>query len=263
MRELVGASVPFGLNLLFSNIYLQSDVLILQELRGDYELGLYQAAAVLILQLLILANVLNRGLFPKLTQNLGDRPAAAEELMFSSRVLLAVSVPIAVGGMMLAKPLIVFIMGSEYGPSAVALTIMLPLLPLRYLNNGFGMALSAMDRQPDRTRSVVYAALFNVAANLYAIPRWGAAGAATTTLLTEILLTAWLSVRLAPELDGFRLRGAVVRTLLPAAPMAAIVAATPSLHVLVRVGAGAVVYLVVGYGTGAWRTEDPGRLRSI
>lgn len=263
MRELVRTSVPFGLNLLFSNVYLQSDVLILKEMKGDHELGLYQGAAVLVLQLLILANVLNRGLFPKISQSLGDRSAAADELMFSSRVLLAVSIPIAAGGFVVAEPLMVFLMGVEYAPSALPLMIMLPLLPLRYLNNGFGMALSALDRQPDRTRSVVYAALFNVAANLYAIPRWGAAGAATTTLLTEILLTSWLSMRLSPELDGFKLRGALLRTLIPAIPMVLLVLAIPNLHVLLRIVAGALVYVTVGYGTGAWRTDDPRRLRSI
>ncbi len=157
----------------------------------------------------------------------------------------------------------VFLFGSPYLAAALPLAVMLPLLPLRFVNNGLGTALSALDRQNDRTRAVFFAALFNLWTNLYAIPRWGAVGAAATTLLTEVLLSVWLTVRLLPWVRGFRVGGPLLRTVAPAIPMAVLVLAVPGWHVLARVAFGAVVYVVGGRLTSAWRPDDLTRLRRI
>jgi len=137
------------------------------------------------------------------------------------------------------------------------------MVPFRFVNNASGNALSALDQQPARTRGVFYAALFNLVANLVAIPRFGATGAAATTLLTDMLLTVYLARRLAPSVRGVSVGTSVVVTLLPVLPMAAVVLALPGWHVLLRIAVGAVVYTGFGYLSGAWRVGDLKHLREI
>ena len=261
--RLVKASTPFGLNMLFGAIYLQSDYLIVKETHGELEVGLYGAAAQLIVQLALLAQVLNKGLYPKLSAMTDDRRAAADELTFVSRLLLVVSVPVAVGGMCVAGPLLDFLYGETFRGALWPLLLLLPMLPLRFLNTGYGTVLAAFDRQSIRARGVFYAAVFNVVANLALVPRFGAAGAAATTLATEIVLTLVLLRWALPEVPTYSAWGAVARTVVPAVPMAVAVLACGYLPVLLQVAVGVVVYAPVAYFTGGWSPTDLRRLRRI
>ncbi len=262
-RKLLHGTLPFGLNIFFANLYLGVDVIMLEHFHGDAQVGLYRAAAVLILNIPVLAEILSAGLYPKMSRHVDEPEKAATEMRFTARMLLALSVPIAMGGMCLAEPLVVMMGGQDYAAAALPLLVMLPLLPLRFLNNGQGMALSAMNLQKDRTRGVFLAALFNLVANFIAIPAYGATGAAATTLLTELLLGAFFAVRLRQVIRNLGILESLVRSLLPSAVMAVTVLYVPLPNVLLSILAGAGVYAVLGFLARAWRWSDLARLRGI
>jgi len=263
LRALVGEALPFGLNMLFGSVYLTVDVLLLAWMRDDTEVGVYRGAVMLITLFPVIANTLTTGVYPRLSRCLGQPAQAGEELRFVCRILLAVSVPAAVGGVLLAEPLMIFIGGAPFSVSAAPFVVMAPLLPLRFLNNGYATTLSALDRQTDRTRGVFGAAVINLAANLAVIPAYGAVGAAATTLLTEISLAIWLRWRIQPLVTGLGLWRTLLRVGLPAAAMAAALIAAPALHVLLAVLLGAAVYGGCGLLSGAWRPRDLKRLRRV
>jgi len=263
IRSLVRESLPFGLNLLFGSVYLTVDVLLLAWMRDDTEVGIYRGAVMLITLFPIIANTLTTGLFPRIARCAGQPEETSRELRFATRVLLAISVPAAVGGMLLAEPLMILIGGEEFSVSAVPFFVMAPLLPLRFLNNGYATTLSALNRQGDRTRGVFGAAILNLLANLAVIPEYGAAGAAATTLLTEIFLAVWFRWRVQPLITELGLWGTLLRVGLPAAAMAAALIVIPPLPVLVSVAIGALVYGGCGLLSGAWHPRDLKRLRRI
>jgi O-antigen/teichoic acid export membrane protein len=263
MRALLTESLPFGLNLLFGSIYLSVDVLLLAVLCDDTEVGIYRGAVMLISLFPVIANTLTTGIFPRMARKLGDPVGAGEELGFASRVLLAISVPAAVGGMMTAGPLMVLLGGDEFAVSALAFVIMAPLLPLRFLNNAFAMTLSTLNRQADRTRGVFVAALLNLGLNLLIIPRYGASGAAATTLVTEIALTLWFGWRMRELATGLGLGASLLRVGAPALAMGLGLWLLPPLHVILVIGFGVFIFAGVGLLTGAWRPQDLRRLRRV
>ncbi|MDP2307729.1 MAG: flippase [Pseudomonadota bacterium] len=263
VRALIRASLPFGLNALFGSIYLSVDVLLLAWMRGDEEVGIYRAAVMLISLFPILAETLTTGIYPRMSRHLGRSDLAGTELRFATRILLGISVPAAVGGILTAAPLMVLLGGPEFAVSALPFIVMAPLLPLRFLNNGYGMTLSALDRQEDRTRGVFFAAALNVGVNLVVIPRYGALGAAATTLLTEVLLAAWMRWRIAPLVTGLGLGDTLVRVGIPSAAMAAAILLVPPAHVLLTIALGVLVYGVCGRLSGAWHPSDLRRLRRV
>lgn len=263
VRGLVRRAWPFGLNLLYGSIYLQVDVLLLAVLRDDTEVGVYRGAVMLIALFPVIATTLTTGVFPRMSRHLGQPEAASDELSFVLRVLLALSLPAAVGGMLVAEELMVFLGGAPFAVSALPFVIMAPLLPLRFVNNATAMTLSALNRQEDRTRGVFYAAIFNLLANLAVIPTWGALGAAATTLATEILLAAWFRWRITGLVHGLGLGSSLLRTGLPALFMAGLILALPAIHVLFTVLLGAVAYGGLGLATGAWHPRDLRRLRRV
>lgn len=263
MARLARSSVPFGLNGLFGAIYLGADVLMLAMLRGDTEVGVYRGAVMLITLFPVVATTITTAAFPQLARRLGDPEGAGELLGFLLRVLLAFGVPAAVGGMLLARELMVLLGGEAFAVSALPFLIMAPLLPLRFVNNAAATTLTALDRQHDRTLGVILAAAFNVGANLVAIPRWGAEGAAATTLVTEVALAVWMGTRLAGRVRGLGLPATLLQVSVAALAMGLVVAAAQGPHVLVRVALGTVVYAVVGWATGALRLSDLERLRRV
>jgi O-antigen/teichoic acid export membrane protein len=267
VRTLVRQSVPFGLNSLFVSVYLSVDVLLLAHMRGDAEVGVYRGAVLLLSLFPVVAETFTAGIYPRMAQHFGHPERAGDELRFATRVLLAISVPAAVGGMLTAERLMVFLGGSDFAASALPFLVMAPLLPLRFLNNGYGMTLSALNRQEDRTTGAVLAAVVNVAANLYAIPAWGVMGAAITTLITEILLAGYMRWRVGPWVSGLGLLDTLARVGVPAAVMAGVLAGVlallPHMQVLIAIGLGVLVYGSVGWLTGAWRPGDVRSLRSV
>ena len=263
LRSMVRRSVPFGLNALFGSIYLTVDVVMLQHFRGDAEVGEYRAATMILSLLALIADTFSQGLFPRMARHLGQPQKAGEELRFATRVLLALGLPASVGGILLALPIMLLLGGQEYAGSATLFAVMAPLVPLRFLNNSFSMTLSTLNRQSDRTKGVMLAAAFNVLANLVALPHYGALGAAVTTLLTELLLGAWLRWRIQPLVSGLGLGGTLLRAALPTAVMAGVLLLLPPMHVLLAIAAGALVFGIVGRLTGAWTMQDLRRLRRV
>lgn len=263
VRGLIRTSVPFGLNALFVSIYLSVDVLLLAHIKGDTEVGIYRGAVMLLSLFPVVADTLSTGIYPRMARHLGRAELAGQELRFATRILLAVSVPAAVGGMMTAGPLLTFLGGPAFEVSALPFVVMAPLLPLRFLNNGYGMTLSALDHQQDRTNGAILAAIVNIGTNLYAIPHYGALGAAGTTLLTEIVLAVFMRWRIAPLVSALGLVETLVRVGVPAGVMAGLLALFPTLHVVVLIVGGVFVYAGCGYLTGAWHPRDLARLRSV
>lgn len=263
ISALVREAWPFGMNALFGSIYLSVDVLLLAMMKGDTEVGVYRGAVMLIALFPVVANTLTTGVYPRMARHLGHPDRAGAELRFVHRVLLAISVPAAVGGMLLAEPLMVFIGGEAFAVSALPFLILCPLLPLRFVNNGSAMALSTLNRQRDRTRGVMLAAALNLGANLLVIPAYGAAGAAATTLLTEVALAVWLRWRIDDLVEGLGLPGNALRAAAPAAAMAGALWLLPDWHVTLQVAVGAAVFGAVGLATGAWHPRDLRQLRRV
>ncbi len=263
VRALLRQSVSFGLNGLFGNIYLNGDVLLLAWLRGEGEVGLYRAAVMFIALFPIVADTFTTGLYPRMARHLGQPGAAAEELRFAARVLIAVSLPAAVGGALTARPLMVFVGGASFAAAAPLFMVMAPLLPLRFLNNALAMTLSALDRQDDRTRGVFFAACFNIGVNLLVIPRHGALGTAATTLLTEVLLYLWFAWRTAPLVGAYGLGETLGRVGVAALGMGVSLWLLPTLHVVFTITLGGLIYLGLALLTGAVHRGDLSRLRRV
>ena len=261
--KLLRESIPFGLNNLFVSIYLSVDVLLIGVLRGDHEVGLYRGAVMLLSLFPIVADMISTGLYPKMARHLGDKEAAGRELHQASRVLLAVSVPAAVGGMMVAYPLLVFIGGEAYGASAVLFAVMVPLLPFRYLDNCYGMVLQTLNRPGDQTRGSLLATVVNVTACALLIPKYGALAAAGTTVLTEVVLLAFLSWRVAPLVARPSMLRTLIRVGVPVVFMALAIHLLPEWHVLITIALGGAVYAVVGFATGAWHPRDLAYLKRV
>jgi len=114
------------------------------------------------------------------------------------RLLVMVALPIAILVTVLATPLIRILGGAAFLPdSATALTLLIWSIPVGFVNSVTQYVLIAVGQQRFLTRAFVIGVTFNIVANLIMIPRYGFAGAAVVTILSEwsLLFPFYYAVR--------------------------------------------------------------------
>ena len=105
------------------------------------------------------------------------------------RMLLIVSIPIAVATVFLAEAIILFFGGREYLPhSVIALQVLIWFLPFSYVNSLTQYVLIAINQQRFITTSFIIATGLNIILNLILIPMYSYVGAAAVTIVSEVVL---------------------------------------------------------------------------
>ena len=189
IRFLTLTSLPFALNIFLSNIYLQSDVVLLYWFRGDQDIGFYKAATTFFMPLSIIATSLNRALFPVLSRShINEKNKLIFAFSKSYQYLFAIGIPLGTILIFIAPHIINIAFGDAYNPSIPSLQILALAIPLRFVNNTLGVSLTSTDHQNLRTKAIAVGTFLNISMNLFVLKRWGFIGASIMTVITEITI---------------------------------------------------------------------------
>ncbi len=212
--EIIQKALPYGTAIILATIYFRIDVILLSLLKDSEEVGVYGVAMRIVENLQMIPVFFMNSALPVMTRLLTDNLTKLRLLIqYAFDFLLMLGVPLVVGGIVLAYPLIVVVSSPEfisdlsigfYG-SDIALQILLVAMLLAFISNLFGYTLLAGNQQIKLLYIAAGAAVFNVLANLAVIPEWGFRGAALTSIASEVIVIVagfWL-VR---SLTGVRLR---------------------------------------------------------
>jgi O-antigen/teichoic acid export membrane protein len=189
-RKMLGISYPLMINHLLATIFFRIDVLILQPLQGDAVVGWYGAAYKYIDGLNIIPAYFTMALFPLMSRYAeAARDNLIRTYVLSVRLLLTVSLPLAVAITFSARELILILGGAEYLPhSMIALQILIWAIPIGFINSVTQYALIAIDQQRFLTWAFIIGVAFNLAGNILLIPIYGYRAAAVITILSELVL---------------------------------------------------------------------------
>jgi O-antigen/teichoic acid export membrane protein len=152
--------------------------------------------------------------------------------------------------------------GADYAPAGPVLAILIWTFPLLLTRSVHQAALIAADARADVLRATAWAAGFNVALNLVAVPLFGMIGAACTTLGTEALRLG-LALGYARK-AGYRrpAPGRFLRVGIATAVMAGVVAGLSALPIWALVPCGAAAFLLaLALVGGIRRGADGGFIR--
>jgi O-antigen/teichoic acid export membrane protein len=196
MRQLTALALPLMLNNLLNTVFFRFDTFIVKAFgagQGDFLVNQYNVAYKVISIATILTPVVTFAVFPTLSRRAtGERAALAQAQNGTLRALLLLAFPIAAGISVLARELVLLVNGSkalDYGPVPVdVLAILAWFLPLSFANGLIQYVLIAVNRQHAITRAFLITALFNLCANLLAIPWFGLYAASVITILSEVVL---------------------------------------------------------------------------
>jgi O-antigen/teichoic acid export membrane protein len=237
---------PVGMLGLLGAIMINTDMLMLGWWVSPEELGYYAAAQKIILLLYVIPGLFASAAFPAFA-----RFAQTEVQRFSSlfedgcAVLTQLSLPLVCGGILLAPQLLTFLFGSEFLPAVASYSLLLLTLLVVFPSALFANALFAFDRQKKFLWYLVIGTVSNAALNWLLIPRFGIAGAAVATIISQ-LITNYFVWRELRRIIAFRIIErswrSVIATLLLALSIFALLGT--GLHVLALVGIGAAVYFI-------------------
>jgi O-antigen/teichoic acid export membrane protein len=195
-RGVLRPALPFALMNVFTIIYFRSGTLLLAYLTGRDDLvGHYNAGYRLVESFMLFPTIVTAPLYPVLARRHGEGDALSPLLADAARVILLVTLAIVLPLALYHAEFTALFFGDGYRAAAPAVGIVvLAMLPVG-MNFVFGSMVAAGGRQPRGNVFIGAVTVLNVLLNLAAIPRWGAAGAAAVTVLTELALVganAWV-----------------------------------------------------------------------
>ncbi|MBN1287664.1 MAG: flippase [Anaerolineae bacterium] len=271
-RYLLREGFPLGLGSALGLVYLQADKLILGKMMGEAAVGWYNAAYVLYYTLIEIINTpVIVGSYPTLARYYRSDPAALEKLL--ERLvygMMLIALPLALGGTLMARPVIAFLYGDAYPESPPALAVLLWSLVLIFPGTLLVQMLIVEGRQDRVLRLRALSAILAVALNVAMIAAFGYAGPAAAIFMVQLAVNGVAVWWMRARLPALRLGAYLFRAALALAPMAAVcLIVGPALHLPIDAGArtwdlGAPLTIVLAagvYGTalvalGAVRRED-------
>lgn len=244
---LMRVAAPLGIAGVFITVLLRVDTAMLAFYKSDAVVGNYSAAYRLFEATLVVGWSVTAAVYPVFSRLTRDsEPPLALVFERSLKLVLAPTLPLAVGAVVLGDSLVHLVYGSGFDDAAGALAWLAPAIVLYPLAQVSASLLIARDRQG--TVAVVYGlvALENVLANLVLIPAFSLDGAAAGASLSQALITVPFFVLARKTAGAIEVRRILAAPLLAAAlSAAAMVALRGSFGVAVVVGAAVFVGALV------------------
>lgn len=198
LRALAFDAAPLGAARLLRNLPPTMATVLLGYLLPIAEVGEFGAALRIAVLLLIVAAVFNVVTFPVIARA-SQRGGEGEVRVVCAtlRLLLLLIAPICIGGILVSEPLLRVTFTSDYVQATSALQILFVGFAAQSLSDSLRRILHARRRASLDLARVLLATALTFIIGPFAIPPWGATGAAFTIALGEIILLglAWHSLR--------------------------------------------------------------------
>ncbi|MCX6739870.1 MAG: flippase [Candidatus Parcubacteria bacterium] len=189
-KKIIGITWPIALSIAFNLVYFKADTLILSLTRSQAEVGLYSAPyrilEILVNFIFVFLGIVN----PILTLYWVQKNYAKFQEIFQKifDVLLIITIPMVVGTMFIAKPLMILIAGADFSASGIILQILIVATAIIFINTIYGYTIIFIDKQKKMIPVYLFVAIFAVIGYLLTIPAYGFFGAAIFTVISEFII---------------------------------------------------------------------------
>ncbi len=191
LRHLIPALKIFILNLVIS-IYVNLDSVMLGFLKNEESVGYYAAATRLTKAILGIVSSLGAVLLPRFSNMITNGQKEEFQLLANKAAsfTIALSLPMSVGLIFMAGPIIHIFCGNGFEPSILTLKLVAPIVLFIGLSGIIGMQiLYPQGREKYVIISTMVGACINLLINYLLIPQYGQYGAALGTVIAEFMVT--------------------------------------------------------------------------
>lgn len=169
-------------------IYMRIDQIMIKEMLGDYEVGIYSAAVKLSEAFYFIPVLLTASVFPAIINARKESAALYQKRMqrlYAFLIWLAIIVALPMT--LLSERLIMLLYGEAYLPAGQVLMIHIWAAVFVFMGVAFSKYLLAENLQKIAFQRTLLGAIANVCLNFILIPKYGLKGAAIATLLAQFM----------------------------------------------------------------------------
>lgn len=181
-------SIYFFFSMLIIQAHYRVDQIMISKIAGSDELGIYSAAYKLVEQLLMIPAIISAVLLPQMALNRKNRELTKNRLSMIYGTTMLASIGVAVPLMLMADPLIRLAFGAEFSAAGGVLFYLMLGVPFLFLANMSGLYFTVFGQERQAFIRNVAGLAVNVALNLFMIPRYGAIGAALSTVVSYFMV---------------------------------------------------------------------------
>lgn len=249
-KSTMAAAFPLGAGSMLAHFSINLPLIVLSILMTNTDVGIYSAANKLVFFLLVLDRVMATLLLPTSSrlQALGvDRLVSALEITLKWIFILAL--PVAVGGTILAKSIVVLVFGPAFHLTASTLQILIWYFVLTMILTIYTSGVIACGKEKRYGNILFISTIIYVPLLLLGTLTFGVIGAAISIVVFEGV-TVLLMRRELHTIAKIPFPKPIFPILLATALMGCIVWLLPDFHVVVSVLVGGIVYIVALFITG-------------
>ncbi len=198
LRPILSSAWPIAISTVLVTILLSIDTIMLGWFKSAEDIGLYSAAQKPIQFFSALPGFFAIAILPLFSRLANkDNEKFRVILEKSLGLIYILALPLAVGGVILRKEVMVLLFGLAYAGAANAFALLLLNVLTSFPNGIIINAIFTYNRQRAVIWTIGIGAMLNIGLNLVLIPKYGIMGAAAATLLSQTLsnIFAWLTMK--------------------------------------------------------------------
>lgn len=202
-KKILKVTWPIAISVVLNVIYFKVDTIFLSVMKPERDVGLY-GEAYKILEVLIAFPAMFAGLIMPLMSGSAfkDWEKFGRVIRKGFDFMAMAALPIIVIGVILARPIVIFIGGEEFAAAAPILQILVIATASIFIGNMFANAVVALNKQRQMVWAYLATAALAVVLDWLLIPKFTYIGASWATVATEVLI-AGLSIWMVWKASGF------------------------------------------------------------
>lgn len=262
-KDAIHRSWPIALSIAFNLIYLKGDILFLSLFRPSEDVAVYGIAYKVVDVLTALPVMFMGLLLPALVAewSQGKKAEFRQHLSRAFDVFATITIPLVVGAQAVSVPLIELIAGDKYAVSGPILQLLIFALAAVFFSSLYGHAVVAVNKQKPMIWGYAFVALVSTVGYLALIPRFGSWGAASVTLVSELLIAFITFEVVRRESQAVPSPVVLIKALACSALMYLVLRIIPETNVLLTVAVGATAYFAAMVAIGGIDTKKLAELR--
>lgn len=237
---------PFALLVGFSAIYNRIDVIIITKLLDYTQAGLYTAAYKFFDILNFFPASVSHVLFPVLAALMAKNLISEVKMTLEKylKLMIAVALPVAAGGTVLSKQLMLLIAGRDFAASAPVLSILIWSIAILFIY----IPVNSLIISQLTKKAMVVTGLnvaINIIGNIILIPIYGIKGAAIMTVVSEAVQGVFYFYFVRKNITEFKFLSLLWKPALASAVMGLAVWQVRELNLIASVTIGGGVYVAI------------------
>jgi O-antigen/teichoic acid export membrane protein len=243
-KSLLKSAMPIGVGLLLAQFTVYYPPIALGVLKTNSDVGIFSAANKIVFYLLMVDRVLAPLLLPALTRWQG---ISLEVLSRRSsdvlRLLMLIGLPVAVGGTILATPIVTAVFGVEYVAAADVFRVFVWYFILTIMSSVYTNSLLALGHSKAYGGAMLISAAASIVSVTFLTLWFGYLGTAFAIVFSEGITLAVLHAKLK-SFGAVAVTPSVTKIFAACALMAVVVILLSSLHFAIVIFIGTLAYAV-------------------